>query len=40
MPLVAVSLPRDCQLQKALAFMDEEGDLGNIAFEESAVRYQ
>ena len=40
MPLVAVSLPPDCQLQKALAFMDEEGDLCNIAIEESAVRYQ
>jgi hypothetical protein len=40
MPLIAVSLPPDCQLQEALAFVDEEADLGTVAIEESAVRYQ
>ncbi len=39
-PLIAVSLPPDCRLQEALAFMDEEAGLGTAAIEESAVRYQ
>jgi Domain of unknown function (DUF4265) len=39
-PLIAVSLPPDCHLQEALAFMDEEAGLGTVAIEESSVRYQ
>lgn len=40
MPLIAVSLPPNCQLRTALAYIDEEANLGTVAIEESAVRYQ
>lgn len=40
MPLIAVSLPPNSQLQRALAYIDEEADLGTVAIEESAVRYR
>ena len=40
MPLIAVSLPPNSQLQRALAYIDEEADLGTVALEESAVRYR
>lgn len=39
-PLVAVSFPPTADLAGALAFLDKESDAGNLAFEESAVRYR
>ena len=38
--LVAVSFPPTADLAGALAFLDKESDAGNLAFEESAVRYR
>jgi hypothetical protein len=38
--LVAVSFPPTADLAGALAFLDKESAAGNLAFEESAVRYR
>ena len=38
--LIAVSFPRTADLAGALAFLDHESEVGNLAFEESAVRYR
>jgi hypothetical protein len=40
LPLLAVSMPPDSDIASALAFLDAEAEKGNIAIEESAVRYK
>lgn len=39
-PLVAVSFPPSADLAGALEFLDRESAAGNLAFEESSVRYR
>ena len=39
-PLVAVSFPPTADLAGALEYLDRESDAGNVAFEESCVRYR
>jgi hypothetical protein len=39
-PLIAISLPPVADLAGALEYLDRESEAGNLAFEESSVRYQ
>jgi len=39
-PLVAVSLPPAADIAGVLDYLDRESDAGNVAFEESCVRYR
>lgn len=39
-PLIAVSLPPGADIAGALEFLDRESAVGNVAFEESSVRYR
>jgi len=39
-PLIALSLPPTADIAGALDYLDRDSDAGNVAFEESCVRYR
>jgi hypothetical protein len=39
-PLIAVSFPPSADIARALEYLDRESAAGNVAFEESSVRYR